>query len=110
MSIYDDIKTLITSLETHSQHLTNTGSYIGPSITLEVESREQLDAILTENTWLTEAPPTRLYEGKPWVSRASGHIGDLFVDVWVVLPTVKRVCDFCDDKHDCTHNKTEVQA
>ena len=110
MNIFADLAALNARLEPHAQHLTKTGSYIGPSITLEVESREQLDAILTENTWLTEAPPTRLYEGKPWVSHASGHIGDLFVTVWVVLPTVKRVCDFCDDKHDCTHNKTEVQS
>ena len=110
MSIYADLAAFITNLEPHAQHLVKTGSYIEPTITLEVDSREQLDVILTENAWLTEAPPTRLYEGRPWVSHASGYIGDLFVGVWVVLPTVKRVCDFCDDEHDCAHNKTEVQA
>lgn len=110
MNIFADLAALNARLEPHAQHLIKTGSYIGPSVTLEVESREQLDVILTENTWLTEVPPSRLYEWKPWVSRASGRIGDLFVEVWVVLPTVKRVCGFCDDKHDCTHNKTEVQS
>ena len=110
MNIYDALTSFITNLEPHAQHLTRTGSFVGPSITLEVDSREQLDAFLTENTWLTEAPTTRLYEGQPWVSRANGFIGDLFVDVWVVLPTVKRVCDFCDNEHDCTHNNEQVQA
>ena len=110
MNIFADLAALNARLEPHAQHLTRTGSYVGPSIFLEVHSREQFDAILTENAWLTEMPATRLYEGRPWVSHASGYIGDLFVEIWVVHPTVKRVCDFCDDKHDCAHNKTEVQS
>lgn len=103
MSIYDALKKIVDDLEPHADSLTDRGSYVTTGIALEVETREQFDAVLAEFPFLTERPPAQLYANQPYVHLALGNLGGVRLSIVTLLPTVKRVCDFCDDKHDCTH-------
>lgn len=108
MSIFLGLERITDGLVKHQEALVNTGAYAPPGVSIEVETREQFDEILEAFTELVEEPSRQLYSGQAFVAYARGKINGLYLDVYTRIPTAVRACEYCDDKHDCTH--VEVQS
>lgn len=106
--IYQDLTEAVAALAPHAAGLTSRDSYAPTMIRVELETSDQFDALLAADERFVEEPSGRLYSGKPFCRHARADFGEVVMWASCAIPTVMRACEFCGDKHDCTHTDGRV--